>query len=469
MASARQPLFLAPFNVSQPSANATFVQSPTPTKPRALSLGVIFLTLFIDLVGFSIIFPLFPDILKHYLAVDGQSGALGWLIAQSDALARFFGKDAHFAAVLFGGFLSSIYSVLQFICAPLWGAWSDRLGRRKILLWTVVGNTFSYALWVFSGSFWMFIAARMLGGIFSGNISVATAAVADVTTRAERSKAMGIVGAAFGLGLVTGPGIGALCAKFNLLTAFPEHDLARFGINPFSVAALVSFGMSLISLIWINTRFKETLSAENQAAALERGADRVRHPLRTIFSLKHPGVRNANMLAFLYSLAFCGMEFSLAFLAADRFGYTAVQNGMLMAFLGVFSVITQGFIVRRLLKKGNEVRVLTAGLLISLVSLLVIGFAAAPWQLYVGLALVAIGSGLINPSATGLLSLYSGDAEQGRMLGLFRSLGALARAVTPVCAGILFWTLGSASVFIIAAVLTGLGLFFCARLPSPEK
>ncbi len=452
--------------MSPPSANASSPQPPIAKKPRALSLGVIFLTLYIDLVGFSIIFPLFPDILKHYLAVDGQSGALGWLVAQSDALAHFFGKDQHFAAVLFGGFLSSIYAVLQFLCAPLWGAWSDRLGRRQILLWTVVGNTFSYALWVFSGSFWMFIVARLLGGIFSGNISVATAAVADVTSREERSKAMGIVGAAFGLGLVTGPAIGAFCAKFNLLDGHPE--LARFGLNPFSVAALVSFGMSLLSLVWIATRFKETLSAENKAAALERGAERVRHPLRTIFGLTHPGIRNANTLAFLYSLAFCGMEFSLAFLAADRFGYTAVQNGKLMAFLGVFSVLTQGFIVRRLLKRGNEVRVLRSGLLISLVALLVIGFAATPWVLYLGLALVAIGSGLINPASTGLLSLYSNAQEQGRMLGLFRSLGSLARAVTPVCAGILFWTLGASSVFVLGAAFTALGLVFCSRLPSPD-
>src|SRR5690606_6383522 len=119
----------------------------------------------------------------------------------------------------------------QFVFAPFWGATSDRIGRRRALVLTVAGTAFSYLLWVVSGSFWLFVAARMLGGVFGGNISVATAAVADVTTREERAKAMGLVGAAFGLGLVTGPAIGAATAQFNLLVSAP--DAARWGINPF--------------------------------------------------------------------------------------------------------------------------------------------------------------------------------------------------------------------------------------------
>ena len=124
--------------------------------PRPLSLGVIFLTLYIDLIGFSIIFPLGPDLLEHYLSQEGHAGALGWLVAQTEALARAFGIS-NYAPVLFGGVLSSIFSVLQFIFAPFWGAVSDRRGRRGVLLLSVAGTAVGYLIWVFSGSFWLFL------------------------------------------------------------------------------------------------------------------------------------------------------------------------------------------------------------------------------------------------------------------------------------------------------------------------
>src|SRR5690606_4232560 len=123
------------------------------------------------------IFPLVPDILAHYLGAEGHSGLLGGLVHLTETVAGWLGKDANFAAVLLGGLLSSLYALLQFVFAPFWGATSDRIGRRRVLVLTVAGTAFSYLLWVVSGSFWLFVAARMLGGVFGGNISVATAAV----------------------------------------------------------------------------------------------------------------------------------------------------------------------------------------------------------------------------------------------------------------------------------------------------
>lgn len=425
---------------------------------------MIFLTLYIDLIGFSIIFPLGPDLLAHYLNLEGHTGVLGWLLAQTDALAHALGKDRSFAAVLFGGVIMSFFSVLQFVFAPLWGAISDRRGRRGVLLLTVAGNSLGYLVWVCSGSFWLFLLSRIVTGAFSGNLSVATAAVADVTTRAERSRAMGMVGAAFGLGLVTGPAIGAFTAHINLLDHHPS--LARFGINPYSVPALISFAMCLVNLLWISARFKETLSVSAQAEARE---PRLRNPLRAILALDNPAVRRANYVAFVFALAFVAMESSLTFLGAERFGYTAWQNGKLMVFLGVCSIVTQGYIVRKLLTTMDEIRVLNSGLVASAAGLLCIGFAAQPWLLYVGLALLAVGAGLVNPSTTGLISLYSSQAEQGRVLGIFRSLGSLARAITPVLAGIVFWMFGSASVFVAGAVLAVGALALSSKLPQPVK
>jgi MFS family permease len=273
-----------------------------------------------------------------------------------------------------------------------------------------------------------------------------------------------MVGAAFGLGLVTGPTLGAITSQLNLLTSYPS--LARFGINPFSMPALVAFGLCLVNLLWIRRRFAETLSP---AARPEAPATRLRNPLRAIFSLESRAVRRANLVAFVYSVAFVAMETSLTFLAAERFGYTAWQNGMLLGFLGLCAIVTQGYIVRVLLKRHSEIRILAAGLAFSTVGLLVIGFAPFPGLLYAGLGALALGSGLVNPSTTGLISLYSDAAEQGRALGIFRSLGSLSRAITPVLAGTAFWIFGSASVFVAGAVISVAALWLSLSLPPPVK
>jgi MFS family permease len=438
--------------------------NPAPAAPkRKLSLGVIFLTLYIDLIGFSIIFPLGPDLLEYYLKLEGRSGLLGTLLAQIEGIARSAGIESY-APVLFGGLISSIYSILQFVFAPFWGAVSDRRGRRGVLLLTVAGTALGYLVWIVSGSFWLFVLSRIVSGAFSGNLSVATAAVADVTTREERSKAMGLVGAAFGLGLVTGPTIGAITIQWNLVATYPS--LARFGLNPFSVPALVAFVLCVINLFWISARFKETLSDSAKAEARE---PRLRNPIAAILGLANPALRRTNLVAFVFSIAFVAMEAALTFLASQRFGYTARENGWLLGFLGLCAVVTQGYIVRKLLKVADEIPVLASGLAVTAVGLLLIGYAPTTTLLYLGVALLALGSGLVNPSTTGLISLYAGPEEQGRVLGIFRSLSALARAFTPMLAGVVFWRFGGSSVFVGGAVLTILALVLSTRLPKPVK
>ncbi len=440
--------------------STTAPQSPT----RAPSLGVIFLTLYIDLVGFSIIFPIVPELLGHYLAVDGQSGLLGWMLAGADAVAQSLGRDSHFAAVLFGGILTSFYAILQFFFAPIWGALSDRHGRRGILRITIAGTALGYLLWVVSSSFWVFFLSRIVSGAFSGNLSVATAAVADATSRQDRSRAMGLVGAAFGLGLVTGPAIGGIASGLNLVEHWPS--LARFGINPFSVPALASLLLCLANLAWVALRFGETLPADRRGQEPEK---RVRNPLLGILSLENPAVRRANFVAFVFALAFVAMESSLTFLAVERFSYSTRDNTVLLVYLGVCSIVTQGFIVRRLLRTIDEIPVLNAGLALSAAGLVVIGFAGQQWMLYLSLGLLAIGAGLVNPSTTGLISLYSDAAAQGRALGVFRSLGSLARAITPVLAGIVFWIFSSRAVFLASGALAIIALGASRTLPKPEK
>jgi MFS family permease len=441
--------------VTTPSA------APSSQRPP-LSLGVIFLTIFIDLMGFTIIFPLFPGILDYYLRVDGSGGILGWLVAQIDALAQLAGSHGNYRAVLFGGILGSLYSFLQFIFSPIWGALSDRLGRRRVLLITVTGTAFSYVLWFFSGSFVLFVVARLIGGGFAGNLSVATAAVADVTSREHRAKGMGVVGVAFGLGFLFGPAIGSIAAFHDLSLAHPR--LAALGVNPFSLPALLSLGFSAINLVWITFRFRETLDPAHRDETV-----RIRHPLHELMASKPGPARRTNWLYFIFSLSFSGMEFSLPFLAADRFHYLPTDMYKIFVFLGFVLILTQGGIVRRVVPRYGEKAVLLTGIFFVFVGILALGFSASGKGLYVGLAAIGLGSGLANPSVSSLVSLYSRVDQQGRMLGVFRSLGALARGLGPLAACLAYWWLGATVAYTLVAVVLLAPWVMALPLPKPVK
>jgi MFS family permease len=225
--------------------------------------------------------------------------------------------------------------------------------------------------------------------------------------------------------------------------------------------------MSVVNLIWIRARFDETLKEENRSDRVERL--RLRHPLKAMQEIESPAIKLINFVGFSFALAFCAMEFSLTFLGQDRFGFTARENGIMLAFLGFCSIITQGVIVRRLLKTRSEISVLLSGLIFSTIGFALVGIAPNVTTLYLGLAVLALGAGLVNPATSGLISLYAGATEQGRILGIFRSLGSLARAITPIAAGVMFWMMGGPTVFAAAAALS-LGSWWVARrLPPPVK
>lgn len=438
--------------------------APNAAAPRPMSLGVIFLTIFIDLLGFTIIFPLFPAILEHYLRVDASNGVLHWLVAQIDAFAQLAGSHHNYREVLFGGILGSLYAILQFLFAPIWGALSDRKGRRHVLMITVAGTTLSYVLWFFSGSFLVFIVARLIGGAFAGNLSVATAAVADVTTRENRAKGMGVIGVAFGLGFLFGPAIGSIAAFRDLSAGHPQ--LQHLGVNPFSLPALLSFGFSLVNLVWITARFKETLDPEHRRAS---ETVRVRHPLHELIAAAAGPARRTNWLYFIFTLAFSGMEFSLPFLATDRFHYAPTDMYKLFLFLGVVLILTQGMIVRRAAPRFGEKAVLLAGLLCVCIGIALVGLSGSTGLLYLGLAGIGIGAGLTNPAVSALVSLYSPPAQQGRMLGIFRSLGALARGFGPLAACLLYWWKDATWMYLIAAVVMLVPWIMALPLPRPSK
>lgn len=429
-------------------------------------LKLMFLTMFMDLVGFSIIFPMFPAMAKHYLEVDRDNFFLSGMMnlisnIQSISLTND-GTPQMSTIVLFGGLLGALYSLLQFLAAPMWGAVSDRIGRRPVLLISVFGLFLSYVLWIFSGSFTLLIVARIVGGLMSGNMSIASAVVSDVTDERNRSKGMAVIGIAFALGFVFGPALGGILSLYNPLVHHPEW--AQFGINPFSAAATLAAGLSLINFVTIFKSFPETLRP-----GVKRHLERSINPIKLMRPLPFPGVNFTNFAYFLFITAFSGMEFTLTFLAVERLGFTSMDNAYMFIFIGFVIGMVQGGYVRRKAHQVGEIKMSFQGLLCIIPGLVLLAYAQNGWMLYGGLFFLATGSAMIIPCLTSLVSFYTPDHLQGQSLGIFRSLGALGRVLGPIYASLVYWRFGSVNAYLIGAALIIFPAILVKRLPAPVK
>lgn len=441
------------------------------TGPKRRVLGLVFLTVFLDLVGFSVLFPLFPDLLRWYLEREGEGSGLGRLVAFLQGIVE--GRPgAEFAVVaLFGGLLGTVYSALQFLFAPLWGALSDRIGRRRTLLVTLAGTALSYLLWMFAGSFALLVAARILGGVMAGNISTASAAVADVSGAKGRAAGMAIVGMAIGLGFVLGPALGAIAYHSFDAVALWQGGVA-YGWNPFSGAALVALVLALINLSWAALRFPETLRVATPEEVRARAAERAATSFAPWRALKHidlPGVRRINLVYLATQTAFAAMEFTLVFLAAERLGFEPKDNAWMFVFVGLTIALVQGGFVRRRAAAIGEKRLALTGIALLLPGFVALAFASNTLALYVALFFLAVGSALIVPTLSALVSLYTPADRQGLALGTFRSMGALSRAVGPLAGGLLYWSLGSTAPYLLGAAFLVLPLVLGQRLPDPPR
>lgn len=424
-------------------------------------LPLVFLIVFLDIVGFSIVFPLFPAMLEHYVAIEGTDSLVGELVAWLEGLAD---SERHAVVTLFGGVLGSIYSLLQFLFAPVWGGLSDRIGRRPTLLITITGTFLSYVLWIFAGSFALLVGARILGGIMAGNISTATAVVADTTKAEKRAGGMGIVGMAVGLGFILGPALGGIA---SLAAPGGEAGWQRgFALNPFSLPAMVACGIAAINLVWVIARLPETRPAEGPQEPRRRGS---LNPLRQMRRLDFAGVWNTTLIFFLYTSAFSAMEFTLTFLAVERFTFTPRDNMWMFVFIGLVIAVVQGGFVRRLAPRLGEKRLILGGIGLLVPGFFVIAWAPGTTSFYGGLFLLSVGSALAMPCLSSLVSRYTPDDRQGSVLGHFRSAGALARAVGPIVGGILYWQLGSASPYWLGGAFLLVPLVLAGRLPAPPS
>ena len=438
--------------------------------PQRRILGLIFLTVFMDIVGFSIIIPLFPHLLDHYIRTEGAAGTL---IGSLNSAAEWMGGDTVFKkTVLFGGLLSTLYSLLQFVFSPIRGALSDRLGRRRILTITLAGNALSYLLWIFAAQFWVVVVTRLVSGMMAGNIAVASAAAADITDEKERVKGMAVVGIAIGLGFVFGPVIGGLASSVQ----FAHGTVAgSFGLNPFSVPAAIAASLALLNFLLVVKFFPETLAPERRASA-----DAKRPSVFDLATVRSSAVRRTSFANLVYQVAFTGMENTIVFLTFALFLYNPRDNAWLFLFNGACMIFAQG-LARQLVKRLGQRKVIMLGMLVASVAFVWVALIPTPaagvpspaWaepSFYAGLGLISFATGLILPSVSALVSLYSDASEQGRNLGILRSAGSLARVIGPVTAALLYFHFGSHFwVYLGGAVLMLPAIWIVRGLPDPAS
>jgi MFS family permease len=410
-------------------------------------LKIIFLTLFIDLIGFSIIFPVFPQIAQYYLANDADNVILQGIFQIID-LWKGFGPHHSFlnSMILFGGIGGSIYSIMQFIFSPIWGRISDRIGRRPVLIMTSFGNILSYLLWFFSGSFTLFFLSRIFAGVMGGNISTATIVVSDITTKENRSRGMAVIGIAFALGFILGPAIGGMLSMGHFSTGI----LGMKFQHPFGIIALVGALLATYNFMLLVLFLPETHTPNPHHYAhiplFQRWIPFLRQGLNI-------NVRTINRTYFLYLMIFSGMEFTLTFLSFERFQYKPMQNAYMFIFSGIIIALIQGGVVRRKAASLGEAKLIKVGFISVIIGLLIIALSNTPLFLFLGLFFLSAGSALVIPCMTALVTLFSDDKNQGESVGIFRSYGSFARILGPIVATLLYWNFGSKVAYALGGIM----------------
>lgn len=364
---------------------------PAEERSNRRPLLVLFLTVLLDLVGFGIVLPLLP------LYADGF-GASGAMV----------------------GLLVTVYSVAQFFMAPLWGRLSDRFGRKPILVLGLLGSALAYLVFAWSRNLTWLFASRILAGIGGATIPVAEAYIADVTPPERRAGNMGLIGAAFGLGFTIGPALGGVLA----------------GVS-FEAPGYLAAALCLVNALVAATLIRETLPRARREALRPLAA--AGHPVVAMArALRLPDLRRVLVLYFLFTVAFAVIQPTLSLFGQARFGLDDREVGYLFAFLGLVSAVVQGGLVRRLVPRFGEVRLIRLSGVPFVLGLTLLAVAPSLPILLLALGILAVGYGGALPPVLGLVSRVAPDHVQGGVLGVGQSVGSLARIVGPLAAGFAF-------------------------------
>jgi MFS family permease len=382
-------------------------------------LGPVVLTVLLDMLGFGLVVPFLADEARSAFGAGAATGAL----------------------------LGAVYSLMQLVFVPVWGRLSDRVGRRPVLLASIAASGLAMAGLglglAFGGSVLWLFAARTAGGIATANMATAAAYVADVTTPQERSRGMGLLGAAFGLGFILGPAIGGALAQI------PVHG--RHG--PW--ACFVAAGLGAANLVWAWIAVKESLPAAPPSRPDARAAARV---------LRRPEVGAAVAQSFVVVCSFALLDHTFRYFNKDVFGMTELGTGLLLGGIGVLGVVTQGGLLRVVARRFDEAALVRAGVLLQLAAFVGLAVAGALGVLVVAGGVLAIGHGLTQPSLLALVSKRAPAGEQGAALGAQQAAGALGRVIGPALGGCVYGAIGTRAPYVTAAVGMGAAFILATRL-----
>jgi len=344
------------------------------------ALGVIFLTVLLDLLGFGLVIPILPLYAEKLHATDFETGVL-----------------------------LAIYSVMQLFFSPIWGRLSDRAGRRPVLLISILGSCGSQLGYALAPSFWWLVVARGFAGMCGANITAAQAYIADVTDESRRAAGMGMLGAAMGIGFVFGPAFGS----------FLSHRSATLPFFAASALAAVNFMLALAILKEPRDAAHRTRARALTWAGLVRAATTPR-----LFALM--------LMYFVVTFGFANLESTFSFFLNRQFRYSMSDIGLLFAYIGVVMVVVQGGLVRRLVPRVGERSLIVTGTLLMAAAFFLTSYAATLAMLLVAIGIMAVGNGLNTPSLSSLISRAASGDHQGGVLGVSQSMGALARIVGPL-------------------------------------
>jgi multidrug resistance protein len=385
-------------------------------------LLIVFVTVFIDLLGFGMIIPLLPFYAERF----GGGG-------------------------LTVGLLSVSFSLMQFIFVPILGRWSDQVGRRPIIMLGLFGSFASYLVFAFARSLTLLFVSRAVAGVAGGTIATAQAFIADTTTAENRAKGMGLIGAAFGLGFIFGPALGGFLSRWSYAA-------------PPIFASLLS--LANLGAAWL--LLPESLK-RSEAGERRLRPSRVEALRR---ALERPCLPVLLAVYFVIIVAFSGFEATFALFSEHRHHFTASMIGNMFAYVGVLAVVVQGGLVGRAARRLGERTLVALGAIAVAAGLAFIPLAASWVGLSVAAGLMAIGMGFGNPSLSALISRWSSAEDQGGILGLSQSLGSLARIVGPAWGGFLFDHYGPGSPYFSSAVLMLLAFAVSVaglRMPACER
>lgn len=389
-----------------------------PSKTQAPKV-LIFLTVFLYLIGFGIIIPILPLLGKE---LGGSAVQVGWLMA--------------------------IFSLMQFIFSPFWGQLSDRMGRRKILVGCLLAEALTYLWFAFARDFWSLLFARGLAGFFGASLSTASAYISDITPPKERSKGMALIGVAFGLGFVIGPAIGGVMI----------HLARQFSSDPLigsTVAALFVGALCFGTFVFAYLKLPESLPPEKRVVSAKYKLNRFAS-LLSKFSLDK--LRPLMSAYFLTALAMASMEATLVLYVGGQFGWTSEKVSYGFAYVGIIMIFTQGYLVRRMLPLVGERLLALVGLFSFAAGMGGIALAQSVEHLALAMTLLSLGNGCINPSLLGSISLVSSETEQGENLGVAQSLSSLGRILGPLLGGKLYDTVSVQAPFLASMLFGGLAL-----------